>query len=62
MSLKYSIGMKKLAKEEARLGMWVSARGEIGVVDAITRSVVAVRCDDGKYVLAKWEEDCVYEA
>ena len=54
--------MKKLAKEEARLGMWVSARGEIGVVDAITRSVVAVRCDDGKYVLAMGEEDCVYEA
>lgn len=54
--------MKKLEKENAKLGMWVAVRGEVGVVDAITRSVVAVRCDDGRYVLAKWEEEEVYEA
>lgn len=56
------IAMKKLEKSDARLGMWVSVKGEVGVIDALTQSVVAVRCDDGKYVLAKWELEDVYEA
>ena len=56
------IAMKKLEKSDARLGMWVSVKGEVGVIDALTQSVVAVRCDDGKYGLAKWELEDVYEA
>ena len=53
--------MKRLLKENARLGMWVSVRGEVGRLDALTQEVVAVRLDDGKYVLAKWEDE-IYEA
>ena len=34
---------------------------EKGRVDAITQSVVAVFMEDGRYVLARWE-DGVYEA
>lgn len=48
--------MKRLVKENARLGMWVSVRGEVGRIDAMTQSVVALLLDDGKYMLAKWGE------
>ena len=50
--------MVALQKELARLGMSVLAGKEksLGVVDAITQSVVAVRVEGGRYVLAKWGE------
>jgi len=41
---------------KARLGQWVCVRGEVGRLSAITEAVAAVRLDDGKFVLAKWEE------
>lgn len=55
MYLRYRY-MKRLVKENARLGMWVSVRGEVGRIDAMTQSVVALLLDDGKYMLAKWGE------
>ena len=50
--------MVALQKDLARLGMSVLAGKEksLGVVDAITQSVVAVRVEGGRYVLAKWGE------
>jgi len=45
-----------LSKENARLGQRVSVSGELGMVDAITQSVLAVQMDDGRYVLARWGE------
>lgn len=45
-----------VSKNEARLGQWVCVRGEVGKLSAITEAVAAVRLDDGKYVLAKWED------
>lgn len=53
------IGM--LRKEDVRLGQRVLVGRERGRVDAITQSVVAVFMEDGRYVLARWE-DGVYEA
>lgn len=55
MYLRYRY-MKRLVKENARLGMWVSVRGEVGRIDAMTQSIVALLLDDGKYMLAKWGE------
>jgi hypothetical protein len=45
-----------VSKELARLGQWVCVRGEVGKLSAITEAIAAVRLDDGKYVLAKWED------
>jgi len=33
----------------------------VGTVDAMTQSIIAIRMDDGRYVLAKWG-DAVYVA
>lgn len=53
--------MEALGKENVRLGQRVRCGRETGIVDAMTQSVVALRLEDGRYALVRWE-DGLYEA
>ena len=48
--------MVTVRKENARLGQRVRCQGGVGRIDAITQSVVAILADDGRYVLARWDD------